>query len=281
MFGQLSLTPVDAKPPLVQNERSLLKQSNAVKKRRQAHGWGIGYYPDSNRSPVIVKSRHAAFDEKAGFRLCAEQAHSRIIIAHIRNASNPKKLPLKKILGRSHSQPFSAGNVLFSHNGMLSIPDEIRRRLGKYGKFVRGLNDSEVYFWQLMKHIDACGDIPAAIQACMDEDWTVWKSCRARYPDKKVPYIGLNALVSDGKCLHAFCHYPLPRDPGALCSKGWPWGRIAYTLSKDKLIFASEPLDRRRNSWRSFSDLQIASAELKKGNISLKFRKLSVPGVIK
>ena len=135
---------------LIDAEKSILKQSSFNKNRLQRDGWGFGYY--SNHKPVIYKSDKPVFDEKEKLIKKIASVNSNIFLAHIRNASNPKKLPHNRLISVENSQPYSYGNIIFSHNGTLSIVDDIYLNLGEYKKYVKGVNDSEVLFWNFIKH---------------------------------------------------------------------------------------------------------------------------------
>lgn len=273
MMAAISVKPVNLTGYLVDSEKSLLKQSNAVRKKLQADGWGIGYWTQNNK-PQIFKSKMPAFSEKKKFTNIANSANSKIIIAHIRNASNPKNLARQKILGYHNSQPFVHSNFMFAHNGTLEIPDEIKNFLGTYKKFVKGNNDSEIFFFQILKHLDAYGTMETALESVIDEIWTIWHSCKNKHPDKTTPYRGLNTFVSDGCSLHVLCHYPLKKAMTSIMSKNWDWGRIAYRLHNDMAVFASEPLD--NGKWKKMNDPQIISLSFKNGSLDFRTKNIKV-----
>lgn len=237
LLGQISLEPASAFDGLAGDPRSLLALSDLDPARLQADGWGIGWYAGSR--PRIVKSPSPAFRERPRFVGTARSARARVVIGHIRRASNPRGLPKRRLLSPANAQPFAHGSVLFAHNGQLNIPDEIAKFLGAYRRRLRGLNDSEVYFWQFIKFLDAYGSVPEALKACIRETAGVWRGCRARYPRFRAPYTGLNAVVSDGRSLHALCHFP--HDGGAAALGGsQPYGRMSLGRRDGKVIVASE-----------------------------------------
>src|SRR5579859_4747039 len=186
LFGQISPTPQSAKDFLVDAKYSLLYQSDHKPKNLQKDGWGLGSI-DGGRVHV-VKSAGAIFKEAGRFKSVAGKIQSKIVIAHIRAASNPQGLPFRRLIARENSQPFTDGKIIFAHNGTVNIPLEVAKFLGPYQRRIRGVNDSEVYFWQFKKFYDAYGDIPKALQACIGELWVLWKACKVRYPKKKGPY---------------------------------------------------------------------------------------------
>lgn len=249
LYGQISLKPSAAYRELAESARSLLAQSHAKKGREQKDGWGLGRY---DPKPRIVKSEKPVYQEAEKFKRAAREARSRILIAHIRAASNPRKLPIKRLISPENSQPFSYGNLLFAHNGTVNIPDKVFENLGAYRKRVKGLNDSEIYFWQLVKFLEKKGSIPEALEACVRELWSL-------KAEGQKPYYGLNALVSDGKSLYAFCHYPAPEDgPRALCTPSRPWGRMVFKKKPGRVLISSEPADS-SGRWKDIQDGEFLS----------------------
>jgi len=228
----------------ISSGKSLLKQSFSDKLRRQEDGWGIGYYIE--KKPFIFKSEKAIFNEKELFEKKIKAAeNSKIFIAHIRDASNPKKLPHKKLISRENSQPFFLDNIVFAHNGTLFICDEIYSNLGKYKKYVKGVNDSEILFWEFIKILEAYGDISVALKMLKDEIKTVWFSIEKDLKNKGIntPYRGLNIFVSDGNELFAMEDYELKPQKYSIMTHRWKWGKYALKRENGKIIIASEPCD--------------------------------------
>ena len=171
------------------------------------------------------------------------------------------------------TQPFSGNGFVFAHNGAIEISAEIKTTLGKYEKFVKGVTDSEVLFWQVMKMLDAYGDPALALEMAVEEIKTVWLSVKDRHPGEKAPYRGLGIFLSDGKALWVLCHYPAHAEKNALMAPGCKFGRIAWRRDAQKIIFSSEPLD--SGSWRKMSGLQIAEARLGANGVTLKIKTLA------
>ncbi|MEI7482568.1 MAG: class II glutamine amidotransferase [Elusimicrobiota bacterium] len=268
--------------------RSLPKQASAVKGREQSDGWGAASYSAAGELR-IVKSPKPVYTESERFTRAVSVARCGFALAHIRQASNiyagvapkgyitqPANPPVfnrKELTSTANTQPFSGNGFVFAHNGTLEIPAEIKTTLGKYERFVKGVNDSEVLFWQIMKMLDAYGDPALALEMAAEETRTVWLSVKDRYPKKKNPYHGLNIFLSDGKALWALCHYPANAKKEALMTPGWEFGRIAWKKDSKKIIFASEPLD--AGPWHKMSDWQIAEARMNGGSITLKIKTLN------
>lgn len=268
LFGQVSLAPRTASDYLAEAPRSLLRQSRARPADLQQDGWGLAYFPAPGRARVR-KSPLPVFDEAPRFVLAASRARSRVVIGHIRAASNPRGVAPKRLISLLNTQPFTDGRWAFCHNGTLQIPDEVAKLLGPYRSRVESLNDSEVYFWQLRKFIDAKGgDVAAALKACARETWGVWAACRSRYPKKKAPYTGLNALVSDGRGLYALSHYPSRPGHKAFFS-GQPWGVMSLAKRGDRVLICSEDMD--SGSWdRLGPGAVVVSAVPKGGRIAVR-----------
>lgn len=276
LFAQLSVRPSNGSDLLVGSECSLYSQSHH-KGREQKDGWGLGYF--SGGRARIVKSPRAVFKEGPRFKAAAGKAVSRVVIGHLRAASNPRGLAQDSIMGLANTQPFTDGKWVFAHNGTINIPDEVLKSLGPYRRRVKGLNDSEVYFWLFRKHLDRTGSPAAALRACVEELWSLWRGCRARYPRVRAPYTGVNTLVSDGKTLTALCHYTLRgKRLTALCTPGQPWGVMSRSLRDGRLVVASEPMD--RGPWMRFGDPEIFEAWVEGGRVrtrSTRFRPPSWP----
>lgn len=273
LFGQVSAQAGPATRFLADAERSLLRQSNfAGKDRFQKDGWGIGWYGASARS---VRSAEPVFDEAPRFRRAAALARSRIVVAHIRYASNPRGLAHPRLLGIQNSQPFSHGDILFAHNGTLNIPDEVQANLGPYRRQVRGVNDSEVFFWQFVKHLELCRDVGRALEACIHETWRLWEECRGRRRDKGTPYTGLNVIVSDGSALYALCHYPYGQRPAmGLMNPRQPWGEMSWTRRGTQVVVSSENLD--AGNWNRLRDRDLLTIRGEGGRLVLSKSRVEV-----
>ncbi|MCX5785232.1 MAG: class II glutamine amidotransferase [Elusimicrobia bacterium] len=272
MAAVITENPTGRADILCDSEKALFKQAGAVKGRFQDDGWGMAYF-SSGSNPLTFKSAGPARVEKAAFRRAALAASGAdIVLAHLRDASNPKGLARSKLLGLKNSQPFCGNGFTFAHNGTLYIPDEIKSALGKYAGFVKGNNDSEVLFWQIMKMLDAYGTAELALEMALDEITTVWLSCKKRYPQRNAPYRGMNIMLADSKNLWVLCHCPKSWDRGALLTPGWEFGRLAWRREKDAFVFSSEPLD--GGSWNKLADLDLAEVSLIRGKLELKIKKL-------
>jgi predicted glutamine amidotransferase len=276
LFAQISPLPLSAERYLANSDSSLLKQSNFDKKDLQKDGWGIAHFGNKNQ-PIVSKSAKAAFLEPEKFRESV-RAISRVIIGHIRAASNPKGLPSARILNVDCAQPFTDGRWIFAHNGTLEIPDEVAGKLGPLKKRIRSSNDSEVYFWQFLKFYRKTGSVQGALEACLEEIRNLWARCQNRYPHKTIPYTSLNALISDGRRLYAFCH-AIHRGLArcGICNPTQPWSVMSFARRGPRLLVASENMD--RGAWTRFQQPELLSAEITSAGLRLKrvLLKVEVP----
>lgn len=244
----LSVKVSDASKYLIEDECSLYAQSKKNPRRLQGDGWGIGFY--KNGCPVIVKSEKPVYMEREIFFNAVQQARSRIILAHIRRASNPRGLPREKMISKVNSQPFTYQNYIFAHNGTITIPDEVAEALGDWKHRIRGLNDSEVYFWFLMKELSEGRSISSALRNFKVTLNDLWKEACRKYPEKRRPYIGLNSIISDGEYLYAYCGYEEDKALGrSLCFGDQPVFEMSYRFGEEKLVIASEKTNRAED-WR-------------------------------
>lgn len=252
------------------SEKSLIKQSCANPDRLQKDGWGVGFFKSGEVR--IIKSRGPIFKEEDKVRKISGEAD--IFLAHIREASNPKKLPHKKLISQANSQPFSAQGFIFCHNGTLCIPDAVSSNLGGLKKNLKGVNDSEVLFWQIIKSLNAYGDPVTAIRMSVDEIETVWISVKKEYEKKGIatPYKGLNIILASKEALYALCLYPENSSKKAILTPSRPFGKMAYRKEGKTFIFASEPLD--GGKWENLENGFILSAVKSKNEITLRKEKL-------
>ena len=271
----ISPRPASSGDLLYGNPKSLLAQAGAVSGRFQDDGWGIAYYRGA--APAVIKSPGPARRERPAFEAASDAAVSRVAVAHLRDASNPAGLPRASLLSRDNTQPFSADGLVFAHNGTLFIKDEIRALLGKYAAKIKGGNDSEVLFWQVVKMLDAYGSPEAALEMALDEIRTVWTSCKDAHPGRQAPYRGLNLFLASADSLTVLCHYQLKKEggKGALLTPGWEFGRVAWRREKDRVVFSSEPADA-GPGWKKMNDPEIARAEIRGGKVLLDFKRITL-----
>ena len=264
LYAKFSRNPANPESDLVQAPFSLLKQGNASPKNPQTDGWGMAAL-DGERWRT-VKSKGACFREKGKFKKAAESISSRVTLAHIRRASNPRGLPRSRIIGLANCQPFTHKNLAFVHNGSLNIPDEVARNLGPYRKLIKGKNDSEVLFALFVKH-QRDGVRSLRDQTPSKKGWTrvframvkeinqIWRRIPPARRRHAAPFHGLNMIASDGKTLAAHCLYGKTRGR-SLCGQARPYFEMCYNVSLDGIMVASEPLDDKR-AWKRLKNGEI------------------------
>jgi predicted glutamine amidotransferase len=248
LFGMLSVVKKDAVKYLIDAECSIFRQSNTHDNRKQSDGWGIGYYQDRLQ---VLKSTAPVYTEKNKFINYVRNSLSSVVVVHIRKASNPKNLPRDKLISIENIQPFHYGNMVFIHNGSINVPDDVIGYLKKYK--VKGLNDSETYFWLLMENIDKIEDIPKALRECD----TILHMISTK------PYSALNCIVSDGLRIYAYCKYIESSTQKSLCYKDRDYFTMCYKIVNDtELIISSERIDS-EGVWHTLNNDEILVGEIR------------------
>ncbi len=275
LFGMVSATRKDALDYLVGHEFSLLAQSDFDQDRLQKDGWGIGSW--HGRAWTVVKSTGAIFREKRSFEKASHEVVSRLVLAHLREASNPGGVPHERLISVDNTQPFYHGRYLFIHNGVVTIPDEVAATLGPYRKNLKGINDSEVLFWLVLRNLRKLGNVPKAFSRSVEELWSVWERCdegtrkkASKLYDRDAPYHCLNSFISDGKTLWAFCKHDGASAHKDLCGRGRPVFEVCYTTRGDATYVASERTDRAKD-WEFMPDgtvLTVRAAQPEKWHLS-------------
>jgi predicted glutamine amidotransferase len=256
---------------VTESERSLLRQSQASRKNRQADGWGLGWYRGAHAQ--WIKSPRPVFDEEDRLTRLAASSATRVAIAHIRKASNPMGLPRKKLLSTENAQPFAFKRYLFAHNGTLHLPRETAATLGAWESCVRGVNDSEVLFWLLVNYLEEEQSFRAALRSAAQHLWRVWGR-QANPPPE--PFSGLNILFYDGESLYAACC--LARTPKrampSLCTAGWPFWQMCWRQEKDRVWMASEPLDGQKG-WQALKPGRYLRADVVNSRVRVREGRLA------
>lgn len=280
LFGSISSAAPDLEGHLVTSKCSLLAQSTANPQRLQRDGWGIAHYGKAGK-PSIVLSTGAVFNEKKQFSGAVANASGRMVIAHIRAASNPLGLPSSQLLRPENQQPFTYKEWVFAHNGTLKLPDELMAHLGGYRRLVRGNNDSEVYFWLFIKTMEETGSVQDAFPRVQDAILKAWDEApAARKKKAERPYVGLNCIFSDGERLYAICKYDGYRPKGTdswLCpvKPRRPLFEMCYRVAGDGkgLVVASERTEP-SGDWLPLKDGSMLEARLDRGLVQLDIESL-------
>ncbi len=262
----------NAQKYLLEDPCSLYIQSRANPGAPQGDGWGIGYY--TGKVCHLIKSEKPVYEEHERFASAVYDANSNLILAHVRRASNPRGLPKTKIISIENSQPFKYENYLFAHNGTITIPDEVAESLGDWKYKIRSFNDSEVYFWFIVKTMTEGGIFADAVRKFYETLSELWQKNREKHFDKLRPYIGLNALLSDGERLYAYCKYDRDDESmKSLCFKEQPVFQMSYLVSQEKLIVSSEKTNEEED-WKPLESGHILTGEINGKCVSIKLQEI-------
>lgn len=255
-------------PWILESPTSLRAQANAREDQMQSDGWGIAWI-DRSRKPHVERGIHGAYQsEEAGrFSAAAEAARGPLVVAHLRKASNPMNLPHDRLIAIENTQPFTHEGYLFAHNGSIPLPGETRPRLGEFERNVRGVNDSEVLFWLLVKHAESIGEPLTAFRKAREDLVAVWESSPP--PRPTYPYTGLNVLFSRGPNeLWAFASSMGEHGTGILDTHR-PYYEMAYRADAKQLVVGSEPFENGAAAWNSLPAGRYLSARIDHGLVSL------------
>jgi len=260
LLGAMFIETGSVEHYLLDAECSLFKQ--AVK-GKQSDGWGIGFYVGS--VPIVFKSEKAAYEEREKFSDVAKYTKGRIIIAHVRKASNPRGLPREKLISPENSQPFNHSKYLLAHNGSINIPDEVIKRLGPYRDFLRSNNDSETYFYLLLSLIESKNNI---IDAFKNVENTLMEIFSEEKPSKfEAPFTSLNTIFSDGDKLYAFTRYLI--DPGkSICYGDSPVFEMCFKVDEKHIVVASEKIE--KGQWNPLKNNSLLVSWVEEGKIKYK-----------
>ena len=278
MFGLLSAREESAEPWLVRSDRSLLAQSSVTPDTAQKDGWGIGWFEDGGRARVEKGTGQASADtERERYLSAARGANGPLIFGHLRHASNPLHLPADQLIGLENSQPFEAHTILFEHNGAISFPNETRSMLGVYEPRVRGVNDSEVLFWLLVRNTAEVGDPLAGFTHTVEDLVRVWEGMKE---PPIPPFSGLNVLFSRGpEELWAFCLWTGDHGSG-LFDKKRRYYEMTYQAHPHRVVVGSEPFDGEPNGWNMLGWGSYLVARRSAARVDVTVGKIPLPGAL-
>ncbi len=197
LFGQHAHPGFDRCEPLCSAENALRFQSH-----RHPHGWGIGWYAFG--APRVRRGLLPAHADAAFVRV-AHAARSRIVVAHVRDASVGPVAP-------ENTHPVAWGRWLFAHNGTVARwRRSARVRAAIEGEIdpalraeIRGDTDTERCFFlfltRLPRRARARGGTIAEIRRALAETTAIVTRLADPGRGKRS---SLNFLVSDGRVLAA------------------------------------------------------------------------------
>jgi len=202
-----------------------------------------------------VRSTGAAHRQKTAFESVARNIESPTAIAHLRRASNPLKLTVAKLRVPESVQPFCADGWAFAHNGQVNDVAGAKKSLGKYGKRVKGTNDSELYFLHFIKAFDETGDVGKALQLV---EKRLAKSCTL----KEGPFTSLNVVIARDGELYAWCRYAAQPKlwKTSLCMRDQGYYTMCYMPGKTKIVVMSEKS--RNGDWREMKNGELLKARI-------------------
>jgi glutamine amidotransferase len=198
LFGQHAPPELDRCRPLCSDQNALRFQSH-----RHPHGWGIAWY-QAGRVRVERGLLPAHADQ--AFVEAARAARSRVVIAHVRDASVGP-------VSTANTHPFVHGQWIFAHNGTVARFKTVARVRAQIEaeidpalrRALRGETDSERCFLIFLTRIAArrpgaaavtLAQVKAALRATTQTIRRIADQGSAR-PSS------LNFLVSDGRVLAA------------------------------------------------------------------------------
>jgi predicted glutamine amidotransferase len=275
LFGMLGNAASSPERWLLSSERSLLVQSDSTPDQIQTDGWGIAWRDSQGVVRIEKGVGLARAPEEVGrFTQAAKTARGPVVVAHLRKASNPLKLSRERLIALENSQPFAFGDYLFAHNGSILHPGEVRPLLGRFEPMVRGVNDSEVLFWLLLRHLDEDPDPVVAYTRAVRTLHEVWAETGSGGAG---PYTGLNVVLTrGGNELWAFCQSRGEHGTG-LMDPTRPYYEMVYLFNAKELIVGSEPFDARRSAWRSLKNGTYLHARQEHGLVAVDTGAIPLP----
>jgi predicted glutamine amidotransferase len=276
LFGLLASEPESPEPWLLRSDCSLLRQSNVSPETMQKDGWGIGWYEDGGRARVI-KGTGCALEERERFEEAVRAASGSLVLGHLRHASNPMNLPRERLIAPENSQPFENHTTLFEHNGAIPFPTETRPFLGVHEPKVRGVNDSEVLFWLLVRNTEETGDPLVGYMHTVEDLVRVWQGMK-RPP--VAPFSGLNVLFSRHPDeLWAFCQWTGDHGSG-LFDASRRYYEMTYTATPHRVVVGSEPFDEERGVWKSLASGTYLHARRLEHRVEVTVGKVPLPDAL-
>jgi predicted glutamine amidotransferase len=197
LFGQHAPPELDRCEPLCSARNALRFQSH-----KHPHGWGIGWY-EAGRVRVERGLLPAHADE--AFVEAARAARSRVVIAHVRDASVGP-------VTEANTHPFVHGQWIFAHNGTVARFRDVARVRAQleaevdpvFRRALRGETDSErcflIFLTQLATRRAVTTVTLAEVKRALHATTEIVRSIADEHSTRPS---SLNFLVSDGRVLAA------------------------------------------------------------------------------
>ncbi|NCB43396.1 MAG: class II glutamine amidotransferase [Clostridia bacterium] len=166
------------------------------------NGWGLAFYPASDKQSVLFKEAHPAYDSQlADFVLNYQHLQTRLLIAHIRKAT-------KGTMAQENTHPFSrcyqGREFVFAHNGTLRRAKQLSRLIYQ----PVGQTDSErafCYFLTQLSRREIRRTRHSGLNGYLDMDFVEIREIMHEINEKAAG--SFNCLISDGEYL--FCYMDL------------------------------------------------------------------------
>ena len=155
---------------------------------KNSQGWGVGYYRDQT-AVVFKEPTSAVKSELADFLADYPALRARLLVAHVRRASNPRAAPPANRNTHPFVRELDGRKYVFAHNGTLKG----FHNLAKLSRFKPlGATDSETMFCYLLEKIDEHGGPNGTPQ------WFQWLEQEFRALNGRGT---MNCVLSDGTYL--------------------------------------------------------------------------------
>ncbi|MDD3628040.1 MAG: class II glutamine amidotransferase [bacterium] len=154
-------------------------------------GWGLGWY--ENEKGEVFKQALSADDKDSEYSELSKQVFSKIIIAHIRKATEGKP-------SEQNSHPFKYDNWIFAHNGGVDREHLLPLLNKKFRHALNGETDSEVFFYWLLQCIEKSNNVHDGVKRAVEKI------------KPEIIFSGLNFLLSDGESLYSFRYSDMARN---------------------------------------------------------------------
>jgi predicted glutamine amidotransferase len=197
LFAQHAPRELDRADALCRDENALRFQSH-----KHPHGWGIAWWVGRQ---VWVRRGLLPAHADQGFVDAAQEARSRIVLAHIRDASVGPVM-------EENTHPFVHGRWVFAHNGTVANylrSDQVRAAIEAeidrpFRDELRGQTDSERCFYLVLTRLAARVRLDQATLVAVEEALTEATRTIQRLADAAHgPASSLNFLLSDGRLVAA------------------------------------------------------------------------------
>ena len=245
-------------------------------------GFGIGWYaPDLDAEPCVFRSIKPAWSDQ-NLRNLSKKIQAPSMFAHIRAAS--PGMPVEEY----NSHPFTSGQLMFMHNGMIGGFKEIRRSLlrrlndAAYDA-ISGSTDSEHLFGLILNHIEnphadlSCEELMIATEKGLQDLSEILLEAEV----KQHSYI--NVCLTNGKSLIAVRyttnHSVQPASMYYMYGKEYHCRGEHCTMEPSNgkpstIVVASEPFTSKRSEWMKVERNSILTVD---EEMRISFRNVDLP----